>query len=278
LPRQNGQVDIANVISTQLSALGISNRITWNQQQRKCCILKLKFRGMEEYVQITPYQKGKELFLSWAVNQREAADLSKHYKYLEFDIPDIIRKASAEFVRSDKPDVDHYAVSRAALGKSKTMRDRIRKGAWWHVVLVKFRIIDAKIVRDSINKFHHLRLSITHYPDEGFREASYEGGSRRIIINKYERNPQARAECISHYGYECAVCGLTLSDIYGQAGEGYIHIHHLQPVSNQKRVHRINPITDLRPVCPNCHAMIHQSEPPFSILALRRVMSTHTLR
>jgi 5-methylcytosine-specific restriction protein A len=31
----------------------------------------------------------------------------------------------------------------------------------------------------------------------------------------------------------------------------------------------IDPLKDLRPVCPNCHAMIHKRTPPLSISEMR---------
>ncbi len=36
-----------------------------------------------------------------------------------------------------------------------------------------------------------------------------------MTVNAYERNLQARADCVSHYGAACSVCGLTLEERYG---------------------------------------------------------------
>ncbi|PCP15512.1 HNH endonuclease, partial [Klebsiella pneumoniae] len=41
-------------------------------------------------------------------------------------------------------------------------------------------------------------------------------------------------------------------------------IHHLIPLSGIKQDYRLNPETDLIPVCPNCHAMLHRRDPPFT--------------
>jgi predicted HNH restriction endonuclease len=51
---------------------------------------------------------------------------------------------------------------------------------------------------------------------------------------------------------------------YGDIGQGFIHIHHLIPLSGIKQDYRLNPETDLIPVCPNCHAMLHRRDPPFT--------------
>jgi len=81
----------------------------------------------------------------------------------------------------------------------------------------------------------------------------YEGAVRTITVNAYERNLAARAKCINHYGCACSVCGLLMSEVYGEAGQGLIHVHHLRQLSQIGREYRVDPIRDLRPVCPNCH-------------------------
>lgn len=95
------------------------------------------------------------------------------------------------------------------------------------------------------------------YPEE-VSSALKEGSKKTIVVNSYERNPKARAECINKYGISCTVCGFNFEDTYGKRGKGFIHVHHLVPVSDIGDEYEINPTTDLRPVCPNCHAMLHR--------------------
>lgn len=92
-----------------------------------------------------------------------------------------------------------------------------------------------------------------------------EGSRREITVNAYERNPDARRECIRHYGTSCVVCGFNFEEAYGEVGRGFIHVHHLQPLANIGEEYEVNPKDDLRPVCPNCHAIIHRSRDPYSI-------------
>ncbi|MHC7993856.1 HNH endonuclease, partial [Klebsiella pneumoniae] len=66
------------------------------------------------------------------------------------------------------------------------------------------------------------------------------------------------------HGCRCQVCGLDMASRYGEIGQGFIHIHHLIPLSGIKQDYRLNPETDLIPVCPNCHAMLHRRDPPFT--------------
>lgn len=84
-----------------------------------------------------------------------------------------------------------------------------------------------------------------------------EGSKKTISVNVYERNPHARAKCIRHFGTTCSVCQTEMSDFYGETAEGFIHIHHLKPLSEIGEAYEVDPINDLRPVCPNCHAIIH---------------------
>jgi 5-methylcytosine-specific restriction endonuclease McrA len=99
-----------------------------------------------------------------------------------------------------------------------------------------------------------------------------EGAARSILVNAYERNRRAREKCIQHYGRTCAVCAFDLGARYGKPAAGYIQIHHVVPIARARKEYRLNPITDLRPVCPNCHAVIHRREPPFSIDEVKEML------
>ncbi len=99
-----------------------------------------------------------------------------------------------------------------------------------------------------------------------------EGSIKQITVNAYERNPKARTECIAHYGPTCICCGFNFFEIYGKIGQNFIHVHHLTSFSEIKKEYHVNPITDLRPVCPNCHSMIHRRNPPFTIEEIKKMI------
>jgi hypothetical protein len=84
-----------------------------------------------------------------------------------------------------------------------------------------------------------------------------EGAVRTIVVNAYERNPEARRQCLAAHGTACCICGFNFGVVYGPEADGYIHVHHLQPLSEIGEEYVVNPVEDLRPVCPNCHAVIH---------------------
>lgn len=99
-----------------------------------------------------------------------------------------------------------------------------------------------------------------------------EGTPNQVLVTKYERNPYARKTCIDHYGLSCSVCNFNFKDNYGELGNDFIHVHHLKQVATIGKVYRIDPINDLRPVCPNCHAMIHKRKEPFTINEIKEIM------
>lgn len=96
-----------------------------------------------------------------------------------------------------------------------------------------------------------------------------EGAVTRVEVNRYERSPAYRAICIATRGTTCHVCGLSFGETYGPLAAGYIHVHHLIPVSHMTPGPPFDPLTDLVPVCPNCHGVIHLQDPPLSVEQVR---------
>jgi hypothetical protein len=99
-----------------------------------------------------------------------------------------------------------------------------------------------------------------------------EGAVCRISVNSYERNPEARRRCIEAYGANCCICGFNFGEKYGPDAEGYIHVHHVRPLSKIKSDYVVDPVTDLRPVCPNCHSVLHLSGRCRSIEEVKRLL------
>lgn len=99
-----------------------------------------------------------------------------------------------------------------------------------------------------------------------------EGARKQIVVNAVERSAKARTACIRHHGLDCVVCGFNFEKVYGALGEDFIHVHHLVPVTSLHGEREIDPVADLVPVCPNCHAMIHQVTPPLEIARLKELL------
>jgi len=96
-----------------------------------------------------------------------------------------------------------------------------------------------------------------------------EGKQRTLTYRTYDRNPVARQACIERYGYSCTVCGFSFENAYGKLGSKYIEVHHLKQIADVGKEYLINPEKDLRPVCANCHCMLHKTRPPISIEELK---------
>ncbi|WP_394195814.1 HNH endonuclease [Litoreibacter albidus] len=102
-----------------------------------------------------------------------------------------------------------------------------------------------------------------------------EGRAISVLQTHYERNPHARQKCLDHFGFSCAVCDFNFEEVFSKLGYGFIHVHHLVPVSKRKTSYKVNPISDLVPVCPNCHAMLHRKSPPYEVNELKEIMGNH---
>lgn len=104
------------------------------------------------------------------------------------------------------------------------------------------------------------------FPDEISGDVTFlEGAKRQVTVNAYERNQRARQVCIQHYGACCFICGFSFGSFYGEVAKNFIHVHHLRPFSEINEAYEVDPLVDLRPVCPNCHAVLHLRRPAFSV-------------
>lgn len=101
-------------------------------------------------------------------------------------------------------------------------------------------------------------------------EQYIEGASKTVSVNTYERNSDARAKCIEYHGFKCAVCSFDFEHVYGAIGEKYIHVHHVIPLAEIQKEYLLDPVKDLIPVCPNCHAIIHRTRPPLTVEQLKK--------
>lgn len=113
----------------------------------------------------------------------------------------------------------------------------------------------------------------TVYPDEVDIKIEYsEGKTKKVLVNSYERNPVARKKCIEHFGLNCQVCDFNFKEKFGDLGKDFIHVHHKIDIATIGNEYSVNPLTDLIPVCPNCHSMLHKRKPAYSISELKAMM------
>jgi 5-methylcytosine-specific restriction protein A len=103
-------------------------------------------------------------------------------------------------------------------------------------------------------------------------EGNEEGGRINVLVSIYERDAANRKSCIKYHGCRCAICEFDFSDVYGEIGKDYIQVHHIVPLSEVQEVVKINPQTDLIPLCSNCHSMVHRRKPAFQIDEIKKAI------
>lgn len=106
--------------------------------------------------------------------------------------------------------------------------------------------------------------------DDGMPDV--EGAVAQVSTTRYERSAKNRAMCIAAHGTSCAVCGFDFERVYGPFAAGYIEVHHKTPVSQMDGEQKIDPVRDLVPLCPNCHAAVHLKNPPLMPEELKTIM------
>ena len=101
-------------------------------------------------------------------------------------------------------------------------------------------------------------------PDRATADVDYETWRHRVADSR---------RCIDYYGARCSICGFDFALAYDGIGDGMIHVHHLVKLADIRKEYQIDPIRDLRPVCPNCHLVIHLYKHPFSIDEVKAMLS-----
>jgi 5-methylcytosine-specific restriction protein A len=100
----------------------------------------------------------------------------------------------------------------------------------------------------------------------------FEEGIREITRELRMRNAKLRAAALAEHGTACRACGFDFGAAYGEAGEGYIEVHHLIPSSKGKRT-RKSTVKDVDVVCANCHRMLHRNgRVPMAVSDLRAII------
>jgi 5-methylcytosine-specific restriction protein A len=112
--------------------------------------------------------------------------------------------------------------------------------------------------------------------EEDDESARREGAIREILGKRYERDPINRVICLEIHGTSCKACGFDFYKAYGEIGKDFIEVHHVDQLADNAGTEVvINPLTDLTPLCSNCHSMVHRRKPPYLVDELRNLMKSH---
>lgn len=101
-----------------------------------------------------------------------------------------------------------------------------------------------------------------------YKEFISEGESALVTTKIAKRSQKLRNAALEHFSHNgiirCDCCGFEFSDFYGEKyGKPCIEIHHMKPIFQYGGA-SINQTIDealsnLLPVCPNCHRVIHRN-------------------
>lgn len=96
-----------------------------------------------------------------------------------------------------------------------------------------------------------------------------------------ERSQKLRKAAIEHYTVDgkivCSVCGFDFKKIYGELGDGYIQMHHENPIYQYSddgfETYISEAVENMKPLCANCHCMVHRNKGRLiSITELKAIM------
>ncbi len=171
--------------------------------------------------------------------------------------------------------------------KMEAPKERYEDGYnWWHVPFLGkstkegFYWILRPELKDAMEDLDEVAIEDNFIsPDEvdiDDLEELYEGAQKQIYVNQYERDRRARNTCIRIHGTNCSICDFDFENAYGEVGKNVIHVHHLKPLSEIKGEYKVDPENDLRPVCPNCHTIIHRTKPAYSIDEVKAMIKNAT--
>ena len=135
---------------------------------------------------------------------------------------------------------------------------------------------------EAINSFNitnldeEKNLEINQLLNEPEQEELYigiEGEKKYVPILISKRDLKLRNECIKKKGLNCEICNFNFEKVYGELGKGFIHVHHINPLSGIEDSTE-NSIDDLIPICPNCHEMIHRHKKCLEVDELKNLIET----
>lgn len=72
------------------------------------------------------------------------------------------------------------------------------------------------------------------------------------LINKFKQYKKSIDKTL-----KCEICGFSFSEKYGILGQGFVEVHHIEPISNRQQSKETT-FNDLILVCSNCHRMLHR--------------------
>lgn len=105
-------------------------------------------------------------------------------------------------------------------------------------------------------------------PEKVIRKSYLEGQKKERVLELISRNYRLAIEAKKKWGLDCQICGFNFEKTYGPLGREFIEVHHLRQLARQDGKGSKITVEDVRPVCSNCHSIIHRRK---DMLLLRKV-------
>jgi 5-methylcytosine-specific restriction protein A len=294
--RQRGLADVH--WSTQASGIAIPDRATAELQRRWDAFLKTRRREIARWYSTEQYASALQQ-LGSILNEPLCAMLQAHLKApgqclsvndlaaaAGYDTPQIVYSQYGRLGKALGELLKHDFRNETVFTRVLADDHRAESGdLHWTLDSALARALASQGLGDVLNadgaewKAPSDAALITSLPEEiAEPDDLFEGAMQMIVVNRYERNYAAKQRCIEHYGARCVVCGLDFGDRYGPQMAGFIHVHHLTQLSTIGKTYRVDPIKDLRPICPNCHAVVHSRSPALTIEEAKRLIGSSECR
>lgn len=220
--------------------------------------------GIRLVIEVTP-----EKYAAFSIQDMGAASFEKKRIFTEYAQQLEQRRCKIEFYVNDVP---QQILSPANWPENwKNYRIRVSKSP---IAAENESVDEAEIIATWSTIVVGMLLSLLNVISDD--NAYMEGGKKRVETNRYERNPINRELCLAANGYTCKICGFDFEQTYGDLGHHFIHVHHIVPVSKMTQAYTLDPVSDLIPVCPNCHAMLHRADPPLLPEELKEIIHDRT--
>lgn len=143
----------------------------------------------------------------------------------------------------------------------------LREDVWWLNIVYRHQNNERFVKEDFTELLLSFILSVFPYQ----LEAEEEGSPEEKYVTVFERSRINRSLCLSFHGFNCKACGISLREQYGHVARNFIHVHHLNPLAFAGQS-KIDPLTDMVPLCPNCHGIAHLRTPPFSVEEIKNMI------
>lgn len=122
-------------------------------------------------------------------------------------------------------------------------------------------LVHYSVLPSSLLKKTNISTSNQNFFNEGFKKEI----TREVAVRDRKVIELAKIK----WGTKCIACNFDFGVTYGMHGKNFIEMHHLHPIALGVRQTTVDSI---RPICSNCHRMLHKGERLLSIKELKQII------